>query len=417
MKKIYVYGGGTFSHVRAHMSLAAPAFGETARQLAVMLTAELKRKNLEDYQVELVMTKMADSNSKLVTNSDVKAHLESVIADPNTRGVIFNVAMTDFDGVIGTTPSGKYADRLETANGLENMTLIPSEKVIGLIRKTRKDIFAVGFKTTNGKSSDEQYVKGLKLLKTNSLNLVLANDLSTRNNIVVAPEETRYGETTDRKSALDSLVTIFVSRMQNTFTRSTVVDGNPVGWDTPQVPESLREVVDHCIKNGAYKPFLGKTAGHFAVKVGDGEFLTSIRKTNFNKLNEVGLVKIQSSGDDRVIAYGARPSVGGQSQRIIFREHPDLDCIVHFHCPPKPDAVVPVASQWQNECGSHQCGKNTSDHLQEVNLGDGESLKVVYLDSHGPNIVFNRKTNPDKVIAFINQNFDLSAKTGGRVEV
>lgn len=417
MKKIYIYGGGTFSHVRAHMSLAAPAFGETARHLTRVISNELSLANLVDYQVVTVLTKMADSNSPLLTNEDVKAHLESVIADPDTRGIIFNVAMTDFDGTIGNTPSGKYADRLETSQGSQTMNLVPAEKIIGMIRKTRKDIFAVGFKTTNGKTSDEQYVKGLRLLKTNSLNLVLSNDLLTRNNMIIAPEETRYGETTDRNQALLSLAAIFISRMQNTFTRSTVIDGDPVGWRTQSVPDSLRTVVDHCIKGGAYKPFLGKTAGHFAVKVSDNEFLTSIRKTNFNKLDEVGLVKIESSGDDRVIAYGARPSVGGQSQRIIFREHPGLDCIVHFHCPPKPGASVPVASQWQNECGSHQCGKNTSDHLQKVDLGDGESLEVVYLDSHGPNIVFNRNTNPDKVIAFIDKHFDLTAKTGGMVEI
>ena len=27
----------------------------------------------------------------------------------------------------------------------------------------------------------------------------------------------------------------------------------------------------------------------------------------------------------------------GQSQRIIFKEHPELDCIVHFHCPVKEE--------------------------------------------------------------------------------
>ena len=33
-KQIYIFGGGTFSHVRNHMALAAPAFGETAKRLA-----------------------------------------------------------------------------------------------------------------------------------------------------------------------------------------------------------------------------------------------------------------------------------------------------------------------------------------------------------------------------------------------
>lgn len=133
----------------------------------------------------------------------------------------------------------------------------------------------------------------------------------------------------------------------------------------------------------------------------------------------MGLVRVESKNDDEVIAYGARPSVGGQSQRIIFREHSQLDCIVHLHCPVKPDApekaLIPVREQWPNECGSHECGRNTSRGLRYVDLGDGDKLAVVFLDSHGPNIVFNRQTPPEKVMRFIDRNFDLGAKTGGLV--
>ena len=38
MKKIYILGGGgTFSPIRAHLSLATPAFGETAKKLDELL--------------------------------------------------------------------------------------------------------------------------------------------------------------------------------------------------------------------------------------------------------------------------------------------------------------------------------------------------------------------------------------------
>ncbi|MGK3945590.1 class II aldolase/adducin family protein, partial [Streptomyces caeruleatus] len=92
--------------------------------------------------------------------------------------------------------------------------------------------------------------------------------------------------------------------------------------------------------HGAYKPFNGVTVGHFACKVDDNTFLTSIRKTNFNDLSKVGMVKIVTDGPDTVLAYGAKPSVGGQSQRIIFKDHPNYDCVVHFHCPIKSSSKV-----------------------------------------------------------------------------
>jgi len=65
------------------------------------------------------------------------------------------------------------------------------------------------------------------------------------------------------------------------------------------------------VDKGAYKPFLGSTVGHFAIKIGDGKFLTSKRKT---KINEDGLVCVETKDNDTVIAHGFRPSVGDQSQ-------------------------------------------------------------------------------------------------------
>lgn len=153
------------------------------------------------------------------------------------------------------------------------------------------------------------------------------------------------------------------------------------------------------------------TAGHFAVKLSDKEFLTSRRKTNFNTdLVTKGLVRVEVDGDDKVIAHGAKPSVGGRSQRIVFAEHPEMDNIVHFHCPTKLEAMIASTEQWKNECGSHQCGKNTSDGLKEY-----DGIKAVMLKNHGPNIVFGKDVPASEMIKFIEINFDLSQKTGGPI--
>lgn len=420
MKKIYILGGGTFSDVRTHQSLCARAFGETAIKLENMFKKQLADLKLDDqYEVELILTRMAQPHNNkynIITNDDAGKIIDKLIEDQDTKVIVQNFALCDFHGQIGDIPSGKHATRLRTSEGDVMMKMTPADKVIKKIREKRKDIFAIGFKTTDNQTEMVQYNRGLNLLKVNSLNLVLANDVVNHRNMIIVPEEAKYCVTTQRDDALNELVKITLSRMLNHFTRSTVVEGKAIDWNSKEVPNNLREVVNHCIKNGAYKEFLGKTAGHFAVKVNDGEILTSIRKTNFNNLDKVGLVKVESKNKDEVIAHGFRPSVGGQSQRIIFNEHKDLDCIVHFHCPMKESNIskyIPVKEQWRNECGSHECGQNTSDGLKEFNLGDGDKLNVVYLDEHGPNIVFNRKTDSKKVIDFINSNFDLTQKTGG----
>lgn len=433
-KKVHIIGGGTVFHVRPHLALTAPAYGTTARKLA-----DICRDVFPKMDIELHLTRMAGGSKNLETNDDVAGLIASLVKDDTTKIIFMNAAMCDFDGSVPLTHNdiigdarahlegrpvtrvvGKRASRLKTGEGNNLMFLMPAPKVINKIRKERKDIFLVGFKTTSGASEDEQYLAGLTLCKGASCNLVLANDIQTRTNMIITPEEARYCVTKNRDEALQELVKMAWLRSHLTFTRSTVVSGNAVAWTDERVPQSLRTVVDFCRERGAYKPFRGATAGHFAVKLDNQTFLTSIRKTDFNMLPKLGLVLVKTDGPDSVIAYGAKPSVGGQSQRIVFREHPKYDCIVHFHCPIKEGSKVPTVSQREFECGSHECGKNTSTGLKDFTLTDStgsDVISAVYLDQHGPNIVFHHSTNPQKVIKFIEENFDLEQKTGGFVSV
>lgn len=415
-KRVYVIGGGTVSHVRTHLALSAPAYGTTAIRIA-----ELCRQHSDKLDVELMLTRMADRTSSLETSDDVKHAVEELTRRFDTKIVFFNPALVDYDACTVYSDEfsggfshnvGKLSPRLSTAAGRISMELVPAPKLISSIRKSRKDIFLVGFKASAGLSQDEQYIAGLNLLKSASCNLVLANDVKTRCNMIITPEEARYHVTTDREEALRNLVEMAYLRSHLTFTRSTVVAGDSIDWSDRRIPETLRTIVNHCIGAGAYKPFRGSTVGHFACRIDATTFITSKRKTNFNDLERVGMVLVKTDGPDSVISYGAKPSVGGQSQRIIFDQHPGYDCIVHFHCPIRPQSAVPTISQREYECGSHQCGQNTSSGLQRFG-----NLSAVFLKEHGPNIVFNRDIDPREVIDFIEANFDLSGKTGGYVSL
>ena len=407
-KQIAIFGGGTFSWIASHLALAAPAFGATARRIERICRVECP-----EMDNKLYLTKMAGGAS-MITNEDVAAAVDHIVKDDLTKIVFFSAAMVDFDGEIDCPvfKKGKYGSRLTSFTEPYQLQLVAAEKIITRFRKTRKDLFLVGFKQTCGLTEDQQYIAGLDLCKRASCNLVLANDVKTRLNMVITPEEARYHVTKDRDAALTGLVQMAKLRSHLTFTRSTVKAGEPVPWSSDMVPSALRAVVDHCIGSGAYKPFRGATVGHFACKLDDITFLTSQRRTNFNDLAKIGLVKIETDGPDSVVAYGSKPSVGGQSQRIVFDDHKDLDCIVHFHCPKKPGSEVRTVSQREFECGSHECGRNTSQGLQKHG-----NLYAVHLDQHGPNIVFHHSIDPQEVIDFIDANFDLDQKTGGFVSV
>lgn len=409
--EIHVVGGGTLVHVRTHLALSAPAYGATAREIAGIC----RRNGLS---TRLTLTRMADPSSPYETNDDMAVLAGEIVAARETRIVFWNPAICDYQGQVGDVPSGRKAARLQTRAGEQVMRLVPSEKIVSSIRAERKDIFLVAFKTTVGASEDEMYRAGLRLMKGSHINLVLVNDVVTRLNMVVCPEEARYHVTTERVEAIEGLVEMALLRSRCRFTRSEVVAGEGVAWDSPLVSPALRQVVDHCIQRGAYRPVQTSshgavTAGHFALRGPDGRIITSRRWSNFNHLAETGMVMVEPVGEDRVIAYGGKPSVGGQSQRIIFTEHPELDHIVHFHCPVREDApdAIPLRSQRAYECGSHECGRNTSQGLREIEDG----IWAVMLDNHGPNIVFRRDVDPVRVIDVIERNFNLDAKTGGSV--
>jgi hypothetical protein len=417
MKTHYIIGGGTIFHVRPHLALCAPAYGKTALSLQAILG-----KYLPDDKKLLRLTRMAGGNPDLETNADVSRLIDEIIADPSTGIVFMSAALCDFEGSIleetngppgapldRVTLSGKNQPRLKTKEGVQRMTLQPADKLIGRIRKERKDIFLVGFKTTTGATSQEQYEAGLTLLKKTSCNLVLANDLHTRLNMVVAPELARYHEAYDRFATVKGLVEMAVKRSQLHFTRTTLKDGVLIPWDSASVPPSLKTVVDHCIQRGAYKPFNGVTVGHFAYRdrsIGSVLY-SSRRKQNYNLPHGTDLVRVEFQGE-QVIAYGAKPSAGTRSQWAVLQSNPDYDCIIHFHCPARLGSAVIVRPQHDYECGSHECGENTKAGIRRYECG---ALAAVMLDRHGPNIIFHRDVDPQRIIDFIEDNFDLTKRS------
>jgi hypothetical protein len=103
-----------------------------------------------------------------------------------------------------------------------------------------------------------------------------------------------------------------------------------------------------------------------------------------------------------------KASAGARSQFHVLGKFPDLDCIIHFHCPLKPDfdKRIGIREQFPYECGSTECGINTAEGMQRID----QDFAVVMLDKHGPNICFSSKANPKKIMEFIINNFDLTKR-------
>lgn len=211
---IHIFGGGTVQHVRNHFALCAPAYGTFATELHKRLQnkgliASLRRRfGLVSSSVKLHLTKMADRHSKMETNEDVAERVKAVLADPDTRAIVFNVALCDYSGQIGDVPSGKYATRLSSRDGQQVVTLTPADKVLKTIRSLRPDVLIVGFKTTAGDNEEEQAAKAWRQIKETGVDLVWVNDTVTRANMLISSDGNvgtpDYG--TSRSDTMDWLV-------------------------------------------------------------------------------------------------------------------------------------------------------------------------------------------------------------------
>ncbi len=214
--KIQIIGGGTVFHVASHLALSAPAYGQTARYLSSLT------RDIIGFDTVLTLTKMAGGKT-VETNEDVAEWVDEIVKDPLTKIVFFNAAMADFEGLPWTfrdtdggvtefdqpLPSGKYVNRLQSSlKGVDGyaIELLPAPKIVNRIRKDRKDITLVAFKTTCGATEEEQNAAGLNLLQKSSSSLVLANDVKTRLNMVITPDGARLYVTKDRNEALCGLV-------------------------------------------------------------------------------------------------------------------------------------------------------------------------------------------------------------------
>ena len=401
-RKTLIIGGGTVNYIRNHFAISAPAYGKTARYIK----DNIGNKIGEPY---LLLTKMANSISNIETNDDLKNIVDEIILDKSVKCIVFNAAVADFEGVLDGVESGKYAQRLKTKNGNISVDLKSSHKIISKIRVERPDIFLVGFKTTTYEDESNQFLIALNMMKKTKCNLVLANDLGTKINMIITPEESSYSVTSDRDKVLNELIEFVNHRGDLTYKRTQLhIQDNYKLEETTS--KTFQEVLKFVVNNGGYIENNGNgfTPGHFCQKINEHEMVSSQRKADHNKVFKEGLTKV-SFKDNEVFAYGNRkPSVGATSQWLMLEDNPEYDCIIHTHNPIKKDSLLKIVEQKPYQCGSQECGLNTVNNLVEYS----DNIKAVFLEKHGVNILFKSKANPKEVINFINMNIDLGKKIG-----
>lgn len=177
-----IYGGGTFSNVSCHLSLAAPAFGNTAKYLKTKFDT-----HFPDWDNKLILTKMADSQQNILTNHDLHTDVISRIEHADVKVVIMTSAVCDFYLQVNSDES-----RLSSSEVYPGLLIPQQVKIISEIKKYRPDICVVGFKTTSNQSISVQENLAYKQINNSNVDIVFANDVSTRQNIIIVRKGGQY---------------------------------------------------------------------------------------------------------------------------------------------------------------------------------------------------------------------------------
>lgn len=176
MNKCVIIGGGTFNPIACHLALAAPAFGQTAIDMGRWFPDITC-----DMECVVKLTKMADRSSSLMTNEDVANYVRDLCGDPLVKIIVLNAAICDF-GIENPSEETRLSSQKDYPVVMKGITT----KIISGIKAFRPDIVVCGFKTTHGATRFEQEIRAEQSMKANNLDFILANDLGTRCNMLLA---------------------------------------------------------------------------------------------------------------------------------------------------------------------------------------------------------------------------------------
>lgn len=220
-----------------HFAICAPAYGQVGRRITRQLAKHIARQpNLAAWSTHLIPTKMAGRpapkvrrqlaelgyTGNLETNADLHSLAHCLLESPSTGCIVMAAAICDFEPdamqvhadwveASQTSAFGKDQPRLHHAQ-LVTLRLRSSEKIVASIKAQRPDILLVSFKTTAGCSQRELARQAAENAQKTASDLVFANDLHTRQNLVVQPDG-QYRLGASRSEALAWLCASIAERL------------------------------------------------------------------------------------------------------------------------------------------------------------------------------------------------------------
>lgn len=184
-------------------------------------TADVKEKMeglLRNEKIDCVIHSMAvsDFTKDYVTSADMLAEdiadaIDNALDVSNLlRLGSSHLKFTVKEAIMNPKRTIDASSKISSHNGNLMLKLKQTPKVISVVKRLQPSTFLVGFKLLNGVSEEELFNVALRLLKDNSCDLVVANDLATiregrHTAMIIEPDGTRH-VFTGKSSIAENLV-------------------------------------------------------------------------------------------------------------------------------------------------------------------------------------------------------------------
>lgn len=202
-KRVLITAGPTWVPIDEARVISNVASGETG----VILSEAFRRLGAKvtlllgpaaacclDKKIRLLRFKFFEELKNIITR-ELRSHKYDV--------VIHSAAVSDYK------PSVVYAQKVKSGRKAWKLNLVPTTKIIGLIKKVDDSVFLVGFKFEPGASKSLLIKRTKELIKRGRLDLAVGNSINgSRYEAYIVSNHSIYGPLRDKARLVKKLVSV-----------------------------------------------------------------------------------------------------------------------------------------------------------------------------------------------------------------
>lgn len=320
-----VTAGGTAEPIDDVRVLSNISTGRFGHELAVQLTEQGAM--VTELCPELTTQKLGNNEKVRYEHFTTADSLKDALLDRSEKPdiILHAAAVADYKPV---RTVGKISSDLDEMT----IQLKRNPKIIAELRSNYgSEAFLAGFKLLSNVPEADLIAAATKQLKSNRLNMVVANDLQNLKDgghpvIAVTPEGGAIPFTGARAAVARELVSFILKRADVKWFKSVLDDIEPAN-------KAEKQCFHKAVAFAHYVNLLTDESGNVSSRAENGRILVSPRQTDKSQLKAQDAIVAHIDLATMKVTYAGerKPSIDTGMIGMLYNTYPELESIIHFH--------------------------------------------------------------------------------------